>query len=125
MPGTDGKVYRGKSPEKRAEDKMMERTRSRGSSEGKKSRTKQLLNMKWDNIGLQQTQYSNTFNLHKLQSEERRAYVTAGIKSDHASQLFEVLTEEDNLGQKDDEGNVVFGDEQDNSNYQRIEENPV
>ena len=125
MPGTDGKVYRGKSPEKRAEDKMMERTRSRGSSEGKKSKTKQLLNMKWDNIGLQQTQYSNTFNLHKLQSEERRAYVTAGIKSDHASQLFEVLTEEDNLGQKDDEGNVVFGDEQDNSNYQRIEENPV
>ena len=63
--GTDGKVYRGKSPVKRDEDKMMERAKSRGSSEGKKQR---LLNLKWDNIGLMQTQYSQTFNLQGVGS---------------------------------------------------------
>lgn len=69
--GADGKVYRGKSPEKRAEDKMMERAKSGGSGEGRRPKNPQLLSMKWDNIGLQQTQYSNTFNLHQLQSEDK------------------------------------------------------
>lgn len=50
---------------------MMERAKSGGSGEGRRPKNPQLLSMKWDNIGLQQTQYSNTFNLHQLQSEDK------------------------------------------------------
>ena len=88
--GKDGKVYRGKSPIKREEDKMMERANSRGSSEGKREKRKKLLAMKWDNIGLQQTQYSNTFNLHKLQE-----LASSRKMADTAPNLYEVLTDGD------------------------------
>ena len=55
---------------------------------------KYLLNMKWDNIGLTQTRYSNTFNLHKLQGDGG-GLLRTGSKTERGSQLFEVLTEED------------------------------
>ncbi len=59
------------------------------------SKTKYLLNMKWDDIGLKQTQFSNTFNVYKPEGESKSALKRTGSKTERASQLFEVLTEED------------------------------
>lgn len=90
----------------------MERAKSGGSCEGRRSKNPQLLSMKWDNIGLQQTQYSNTFNLHQLQSEDKQAFTAAG---DHPSNLFEVLTEEGQRGPGEDETPVAPGEVQANT----------
>ena len=94
MQGTDGKIYRGTSPPINEQDKIMQKRSPRVLSEDKGNKNKHLLNMKWDNIGLKQTQYSNTFNLHKLQGESG-GLLRTGSKTERGSQLFEVLTEED------------------------------
>ena len=81
----------------------MSRARSRGSSEGRRSRSK-LLNMKWDHIGLQHPRYNQTMALHRAEVERRGNNTTMGLR-EQASYLSEVLTDDENTAQKENQPN--------------------